>query len=178
VNHRLLLKASPIPSRYPLQYRIGDIWKVDIAARYILIPRNMEWSLHQAQRILFIDTAAVYPEVLQSSEAPDSRRMYLLPPATLPYAGFCVLKANFLLSPGVREYCVVRISPCRFVKRQSRHRVSAQETYVSHGRGSRAILGQARLVRLVQHIGAKSAIQRSTEWNQMSKDWSREVCWS
>jgi hypothetical protein len=100
------------PFLYPLVIRygvgFGDIREVDVAARCALIPPKHGIDRRaELNRILLIDAVGAYPEVL-----------YLLPPSlALPCAGFCVLKANFLLSPGVRKYCVGRdIAASRFAK--------------------------------------------------------------
>jgi hypothetical protein len=94
--------------------------------------------------------AGVYPEVLQSISGGLLRaELYLLTPdLAFPCAGFCVSKANFLLSPGVRKYCVgSNITAGRFAKGDLAIGFSLQEAYESHGGGSRTISGQARLVR-------------------------------
>ena len=123
----------------------GDIQKVDVAARCVLIlPKHGIDRCAKLNRILLIDAASVYPEILQSiSGGLLCAELYLLLPSlALPYAGFCILKANFLLSLGVRKYCVGRdIATSRFAKDDLAIGFLLQEAYKSYGGGSRAILG-------------------------------------
>ena len=151
----------------------GDIRKVDVAARYVLIPLKHGIDRHaKLNRILLIDVAGVYPEILQSISGSLLRaELYLLPPSlALPCAGFCVLKANFLLSPGVRKYCVGRdIAASRFAEDDLAIGFPLQEAYESHGRFASDLRSSVtRATRSAYR--RKVCYQRSIEWNQMSKD--------
>ena len=124
--------------------------------------------------ILLVDIAGVYLEVLQSISSSLLRaELYLLPLSlALCYASFCILKANFLLSPSVRKYCIGKdIAASRFAKDNLAIGFLLQVAYKSYSGGLQAISGLAQLVQLVWHISVRSAIERSTEWNQILKDW-------
>ncbi len=133
----------PLVIRFGVRYR--DIRKVDVAVRCVLILLKHGIDRRaELNRILLINVVGVYPEELQSISGGLLRaELYLLPPSlALPCASLCVLKANFLLSPGVRKYCVGRdIAASRFAKDDLAIRFPLQEPYESHG-GSRAISGQ------------------------------------
>ena len=95
--------------------RFGNIRKVDVGARSVLIPsKNGIDRRSELDCVLLIDATGVYPEVLQSISSCLLRaELYLTPPSlaqSLAYvrAGFHVLKEALLVSLGMREYCVGR----------------------------------------------------------------------
>jgi hypothetical protein len=116
--------------------RFRDIQKVDVVARSILIPPKYRIDRRaELDRILLIDTAGIYPEVLQSVDCSLLRvELYFLPPSlTLTYAGFCFLQANLLLSPSIREYYVRGdVAAGSFAKDDLAVRSTLQEAYKNH----------------------------------------------
>jgi hypothetical protein len=117
--------------------RLGDIRKVDVAARSVLIPPK-----HGIDRraklncILLIDTAGIYPEVFKPIDCGLLCAELYLPPPSLVHSLTLVLALlqvsidDLLFSPGMREYCVGRdFAAGRFMKDDLAVRFALQEVY-------------------------------------------------
>lgn len=135
------LFPSPFATR---SLRCRHIRKIYIAADGVLIPpKHGVDRCAELDRISFVNTARIYPEVLQSiSFSLVPAELYLSPPSFANSLApvridFHVLEDDLILFPRVREYCVGRYGIAGgFAQDDGAVRFALQEAYEGHGWGA------------------------------------------
>ena len=136
-----------MPFDHPPHCRVGDIRKVDVAARSVLIPPKHGVDRRAKLDCILIDATGVGPEAFQSVYCSLLRAELYLPPPSLVHsfalvlAFLQVLIDDLFFSLGMRKYCLGRdLAAGRFAKDDLAIGFVLQEAHKRYVGGSRAIL--------------------------------------